>query len=114
MATNKLSNDEFLVKLKELFAASEQAGSVYLHQKRLTDKTDELLKEDGIENENGSYSVLFRATDGKSDKKVRQKISTVVVPGDLEKFWEGYTEAVKSGMGGLRKKDKKKKSKKKA
>lgn len=58
--------------------------------------------------------MLFRATDGKSDKTKKQKLSTVVESSDLDSFWVKYTEVVKSGMGGLRKKDKKKKRAKKA
>lgn len=61
---------------------------------------------------NENYSIIFRATDGEKDKKKRRKISTVVDPKNLDQFWQKYTEVVKGGMGGLRKKDKKKKSKK--
>lgn len=57
------------------------------------------------------YKILLRATDGKSDKNERTKISTHVDPESLPEFWLKYTEVVKAGMTGLRKKDKKKKSK---
>jgi signal recognition particle subunit SRP14 len=67
------------------------------------DTFDEADEQDKI------YSVLFRATDGDSDKKKKIKLSTVVAPQDLDNFWISYTEVVKTGMSGLRKKEKKKK-----
>lgn len=76
-----------------------------------------MVPEEVVENENsGPYSLLFRATDGKTDKSKRIKISTVVDPQSLEEFWGLYTDCIKSGMSGLKKKDKKKqkKDKKKA
>ena len=50
------------------------------------------------------YAILFKATDGLSDKKKRVKISTVVDADELTKFWMSYTELMKIGMSGLRKK----------
>jgi signal recognition particle subunit SRP14 len=58
------------------------------------------------------YAILFKATDGLSDKKKRVKISTVVDADELTKFWMSYTELMKIGMSGLRKKEKKRKPKK--
>jgi Signal recognition particle 14kD protein len=73
-----------------------------------------VVPEEVVENENaGPYSLLFRATDGKTDKSKRVKISTVVDPQSLEQFWSLYTECVKTGMSGLRKKEKKKQKKEK-
>lgn len=61
---------------------------------------------------NGSdCDVLFRATDGSGDKKAKVKVSTVVQSSSLDDFWLKYTDVVKAGMGGLRKKDKKDKKK---
>jgi len=62
-------------------------------------------------NTNTTHSLLFRATDGNSDKKKKVKITTVVSASDIEDFWAKYTEVVKGGMTGLKKKDKKKKQK---
>ncbi|KAL9116351.1 MAG: hypothetical protein Q9187_007125, partial [Circinaria calcarea] len=60
--------------------------------------------------------VLIRATDGRSgeDRKDRIKISTVVAPEDLERFYIRYAEVCKSGMQGLKKRDKSKRKKAKA
>lgn len=60
--------------------------------------------------EQKTYPLLFRVTNGKADKSVKEKYTTVVAPEDLDTFWKNYAEAVKSGVAGLKKKDKKKKS----
>lgn len=57
------------------------------------------------------YPLLFRATNGHSDKKKKVKFTTVVTTDDIDEFWVQYTEVVKTGMTGLKKKDKKKKQK---
>lgn len=59
------------------------------------------------------YPLLFRATNGNSDKTKKIKFTTVVNVQDLDSFWVQYTEVVKAGMSGLKKKDKKKKQKQK-
>lgn len=70
--------------------------------------------DEGLDKEDQEYKVLFRATDGNKDKSQRSKISTQVQASDLVEFWAKYSEVVKSGMSGLRKKDKKKKTKTKS
>lgn len=57
--------------------------------------------------------VLIRATDGKSgeNRKKRIKISTIVEPENLERFYARYAEVCKSGMQGLKKRDKSKRKK---
>ena len=57
------------------------------------------------------YPILIRITDGNSDKSKKVKVSTVVQPEELSKFWFKYANVVKSGISGLKKKDKKKKKK---
>lgn len=70
---------------------------------------------DGVTGERTeTNSLLFRATDGNADKRKKVKFSTVVAAEDIEGFWTKYTEVVRSGMVGLRKKEKKKKLKNKA
>ncbi|VVT56248.1 uncharacterized protein SAPINGB_P004914 [Magnusiomyces paraingens] len=104
----RLPNDEYLEKLAKTLKAAETKGSVFLTQKRYSPK-------DGVTNEvPDTNALLFRATDGNSDKKKKVKFSTVVKAEDLEAFWVKYTEVIKAGMVGLRKKDKKKKAKSKA
>lgn len=58
------------------------------------------------------FGILFRAHHGNSDKTKRTKITTVVDSSDLEEFWQKYTDVVKTGMTGLKKKDKKRQKKK--
>ena len=51
--------------------------------------------------------VLIRATNGKrkEERKDKIKISTVVQPEQLEAFYARYAETCKSGMTGLKKRD---------
>lgn len=60
--------------------------------------------------------LLIRATNGKGKEKRHEKIlfSTIVQPDEIEGFFTRYAEVCKGGMsGGLRKRDKKGKGKKK-
>ena len=58
----------------------------------------------------------MRATNGKmkEDKADKVKLSTVVMPDRLEGFYARYAEIWKAGMGGLRKRDRSGRKKKKA
>ena len=60
--------------------------------------------------------VLIRVTNGKNKDKRDEKIklSTVVEPGDLEVFYIRYADACKSGMQGLKKRDRSGRKKAKA
>ena len=51
--------------------------------------------------------VLIRATNGKSkeNKSDKIKLSTVVQPDDLETFFTKYADVCKTGMSGLKKRD---------
>lgn len=57
--------------------------------------------------------MLIRATNGKwkDEKKDKVKISTVVQPSELEGFYTRYAEVCKSGMSGLKKRDRSKRKK---
>ncbi|KAK9385623.1 signal recognition particle 14kD protein-domain-containing protein [Lipomyces mesembrius] len=114
-AKGRLSNDEFLSQLGELFKRQQGSGTVFLQQKRLTefdpvenrhnprpaDFTD-------IESHGKTYPLIFRASNGASDKSKKIKHSTVVEADKLEAFWKKYSDVVKGGVTGLKKKDKKK------
>jgi len=58
----------------------------------------------------------MRATNGKSKEKKQEKIklSTVVQPDALEAFYTRYADVCKSGMQGLRKRDRSGRKKSKA
>ena len=60
--------------------------------------------------------IIMRATNGKSkdDLKEKIKLSTIVQPDALEPFYARYVEVCKSGMHGLRKRDRSGRKKAKA
>ncbi|ONH68157.1 Signal recognition particle subunit SRP14 [Cyberlindnera fabianii] len=105
----------------------ETRSSVYITQKRYiehnevegTDKTElsqfstdePVLKKSKLSKSNKTYPILIRLTDGNSDKSKKQKISTVVQPDALSKFWKEYSSVIKSGVVGLKKTKKSKKKK---
>lgn len=60
------------------------------------------------------YPVLIRVTDGNKNKSAKIKISTIVSPEHLDAFWNEYTNILKTGFVGLKKKSKSKKKTKKA
>ncbi|PRT54723.1 Signal recognition particle protein [Wickerhamiella sorbophila] len=103
----RLDNERFLSTLAVLLKTSSEQGSVYLEQKRLIKTGPDTV----IDATDAPYPLLFRATDGAKTKAKRVKISTIVSPKDLDQFWQNYTDALKSGMAGLRRKDKKKQRK---
>ena len=61
-----------------------------------------------------TYSILIRVTDSNKEKSARVKLSTVVEPENLDAFWNKYTNVLKAGFVGLKKKSKSKKKTKKA
>ncbi|KAK9448158.1 signal recognition particle, SRP14 subunit [Limtongia smithiae] len=116
-AKGRLSNDEFLVQLTALFKKKAESGTVFLEQKRLTPY-------DAVENKHKpsptdlselqpsatatKHQLLFRATDGATDKTKKTKISTVVEADALDGFWTKYANTIRGEVTGLKKKDKKK------
>ncbi|CAL5866300.1 uncharacterized protein PFLUO_LOCUS507 [Penicillium psychrofluorescens] len=114
-----LSHDEFFSSLTDLLSKTSQKsrGSVYLTQKPMTD----------ADSSNAQPSILIRATDGNTNapnpksadksgkssrvtknKSTKVKMSTIVNPGDLEFFYARYAEVCKTGMAGLKKRDRSK------
>jgi len=124
MSKRHLSNDDFFLRLSELFDERRQKdhGSIYLTQKRLTygEDTDVDAPEPTVErsfpdlNPSKPLPIIIRATNGKSkehrDKKI--KLSTVVDPNALEAFFVKYAEVCKLGMSGLKKRDRSKQKEK--
>ncbi|GAA5921590.1 hypothetical protein JCM3775_003120 [Rhodotorula graminis] len=104
-----LSNDEFLTRLEQLFASRKDKGSVFLVQKRMTyepeaststaaapaagDDVDMDARPDDADRE---YPLLLRATDGKSNKDAKTKLSTVVLPANLDTFLERYSSLLRT------------------
>ncbi|KZF21865.1 signal recognition particle, SRP9/SRP14 subunit [Xylona heveae TC161] len=126
MASGHLSNDDFFIRLAELFDARRQKdhGSVYLTQKRLSHpsiasssssspaasaSSDHQLLETPV-------PILIRASDGKSksQRNEKTKLSTVVEPDSLDAFFTRYAEVCKGGMQALKKRDRSGRKKAKA
>ena len=95
---------------------------MHLTQKRITEPTTvpspSQLQDDPLWDTHPSQPVpiVVRASKNKSDKRAgtdrenrpKEKISTVVQPEHLDAFYVRYAEACKVGMGGLKKRDRKK------
>ncbi|GME79437.1 unnamed protein product [Ambrosiozyma monospora] len=124
----KLSNKEFLAQVETHLKKNGGKSSVYLTQKRLnsidetqidsTNTDDKLsskfdvidpLSSTKTEDTTKEYPLLLRFTDGTKNLK----LSTVVEFEELNKFWDDYSNVLKAGFVGLKKKTKKKSKKSK-
>ncbi|KAI1759999.1 signal recognition particle 14kD protein [Hypoxylon sp. FL1150] len=111
-----LENDEFFIKLTELFDArkGKDHGSIVLVQKRLS--YDQPLPEATSDtifpdlHPPRPMPVLIRATNakGKERRQDRIKLSTVVAPDSLPAFFEKYADVCKAGMTTLKPRDRSK------
>ncbi|KAG5724389.1 Signal recognition particle 14 kDa protein [Termitomyces sp. T112] len=98
-----VDNDTFLSHLTTLFNDTKEKGSIWLTHKRLHyDGTDAIMDDAGTSEESREYPCLLRLTDGG-----KNKFSTKVEPGQLEKFHAAYGSLLKASMTTLRKRDKK-------
>ncbi|KAF9495576.1 signal recognition particle, SRP9/SRP14 subunit [Pleurotus eryngii] len=98
-----VDNDTFLQRLNELFASSVKRGTIWLTHKRLTYEDGDIsMKAVDGSADTKEYPCLLRATNGDDIK-----FSTTVQPGELNKFYSAYGTLLKSSMGTLRKRDKK-------
>lgn len=116
----RLDNAEFLKQVEAILATNGGKSSVYLTQKRLsvdevagvTDLSTNVVQYNGEVQPNAStYPVLVRISlNGKvrKDKKDKLKLSTVVETAQLEGFWTDYSQVIKNGFIGLKRKEKKK------
>lgn len=120
---------QFFKEVTNLLAKNGSKSSIYLTQKRLSYTVDaeiegvapfsDLSKEvkpvlHEYNPDSKQYPILIRVTDGNKDKSARIKLSTVVEPENLDTFWNEYTNVMKAGFVGLKKKSKSKKKTKKA
>ncbi|KAH7369903.1 signal recognition particle 14kD protein-domain-containing protein [Rhexocercosporidium sp. MPI-PUGE-AT-0058] len=138
MSKGHLSNDDFFLRLSELFDDRRQKdhGSIYLTQKRSTgspnsahispasltaavtygEDTDVNSTETSTEapfpdqNLSKPLPIIIRASNGKSkaNRDKKVKLSTIVEVDDLEGFYAKYAEVCKLGMSGLKKRDRSK------
>ncbi|XP_003791754.1 signal recognition particle 14 kDa protein [Otolemur garnettii] len=102
-----LESEQFLTELTRLFQKCRTSGSVYITLKKYDGRTKPLPKKGTVEGfEPADNKCLLRATDGK------KKISTVVSSKEVNKFQMAYSNLLRANMDGLKKRDKKSKSKK--
>jgi len=135
MATH-LSHEEFFSSLSSLLSvvSNKSQGSVYLTQKQLPASaaaSSPLLQEQELGQSSPESqpvpSILIRATDGRTGNpnpknskskenapKSKIKISTVVASTQLGTFYTRYVEVCKTGMTGMKKRDRSAKKKGKA
>lgn len=128
MDTNNPVLIQFFKQVSEFLTKNNGKSSIYLTQKRFSYDIDSEIEgtepfEDlpnGVEpllhqkttQNSKKYPILIRITDGNIDKSKKIKLSTVVEPDQLDSFWNEYTNILKSGFIGLKKKSKSKSKKK--
>ncbi|NWS19644.1 SRP14 protein, partial [Pachyramphus minor] len=97
---------QFLTELTRLFQKCRTSGSVFITLKKYDGRTKPVPRKGHVESfEPADNKCLLRATDGK------KKISTVVSDNfELERL--AYSNLLRANMDGLKKKDKKSKTKK--
>ncbi|XP_069773208.1 signal recognition particle 14 kDa protein isoform X1 [Narcine bancroftii] len=97
----------FLTELTRLFQKCRTSGSIYLTMKKYDGRTKPVPRKGNPDNfEPADNKCLLRATDGK------KKISTVISSKEVNRFQMAYSNLLRAHMDGLKKKDKKNKSKK--
>ncbi|XP_057636117.1 signal recognition particle 14 kDa protein [Chionomys nivalis] len=102
-----LESEQFLTELTRLFQKCRSSGSVYITLKKYDGRTKPTPRKSSVEAlEPAENKCLLRATDGK------RKISTVVSSKEVNKFQMAYSNLLRANMDGLKKRDKKSKSKK--
>ncbi|WLF80484.1 hypothetical protein PVL30_004266 [Lodderomyces elongisporus] len=138
----RLDNSQFLKQLNDLVVKNQGKSSIYLTQKRLStpdftttttaskssnthdykvpnDLPTNVIESNSreeIPHNDETYPILIRiamnSADNKKLKKEKVKLSTVVEIAQLNQFWTEYIQVIKNGFVGLKKKEKKNKSKK--
>ncbi|XP_066133233.1 signal recognition particle 14 kDa protein isoform X3 [Saccopteryx bilineata] len=108
-----LESEQFLTELTRLFQKCRLSGSVFITLKKWCifdaddGRTKPIPRKGSVEGfEPSDNKCLLRATDGK------KKISTVVSSKEVNKFQMAYSNLLRANMDGLKKRDKKSKSKK--
>ncbi|XP_012372632.1 signal recognition particle 14 kDa protein-like [Octodon degus] len=102
-----LESKQFVTELTSLFPKCQTSGSVFITLKKYDGRTRSIPKKGSVEGfEPADNKCLLRATDGK------RKISTVVSSTEVSKFQMAYSSLLRANMDGLKKRDKKNKSKK--
>uniref|UniRef100_A0A2K5LKA7 Signal recognition particle 14 kDa protein n=1 Tax=Cercocebus atys TaxID=9531 RepID=A0A2K5LKA7_CERAT len=101
-----LESEQFLMELTRLFQKCRTSGSVYVTLKKYDGRTKPIPKKGTVEGfEPADNKCLLRATDGK------KKISTVVSSKEVSKFQMAHSNLLRANTDGLKKRDKKNKTK---
>ncbi|XP_036164605.1 signal recognition particle 14 kDa protein-like [Myotis myotis] len=102
-----LESEQFLAEPTRLFQECRLSGSVFVTLKKYDGQTKPIPRKVSVEGfEPSENKCLLRATDGE------KKISTVVSSKEVNKFQMAYSDLLRANMDGLKKRDKKSKSKK--
>ncbi|XP_012372009.1 signal recognition particle 14 kDa protein-like [Octodon degus] len=102
-----LESEQFLSELTRLFPKCRASGRVFITLKKCDGRTRSIPKKGSVEGcEPADNKCLLIATDGK------KKVSTVVSSKEANKFQMAYSSLLRAKMDGLKKRDKKNKSKK--
>ncbi|XP_066282924.1 signal recognition particle 14 kDa protein-like [Branchiostoma lanceolatum] len=105
-----LENEAFLSELTRLFQKSRTAGAVYITMKQyngqIKPESTKPKPKTEVVTEPVEHMCLIRATRG------NKKIDTVIKAKDINKFQMAYSNIIKANMDGLKKRDRKAKSKK--
>ncbi|KAI6377140.1 hypothetical protein MCOR25_002637 [Pyricularia grisea] len=110
----RVTNEEFFIKLAELFAArkGDDHGQIHLTQKRLShDIAPQSSDPDADLHPEKPLPIVVRASNGKGRgaKKEKLSLATTVDPEGLDAFYARYAEVCKAGMVALKPRDKSKK-----
>ncbi|XP_012372919.1 signal recognition particle 14 kDa protein-like [Octodon degus] len=102
-----LESKQFLTELTRLFQKCRVPDSVFITLKKYDGQTRAIPKKGSVEGcEPADNNCVLRAKDGK------KKISTVGSSTEASKFQMAYSNLLRANMDGLKKRDKKNKSKK--
>ncbi|XP_043554111.1 signal recognition particle 14 kDa protein isoform X1 [Chiloscyllium plagiosum] len=102
-----LGQYKFLTELTRLFQKCRTTGSIYLTMKKYDGRTKPVPRKGNPDTfDPADNKCLLRATDGK------KKISTVISSKEVNRFQMAYSNLLRAHMDGLKKKDKRSKSKK--
>ncbi|XP_072342242.1 signal recognition particle 14 kDa protein [Scyliorhinus torazame] len=102
-----LESDSFLTELTRLFQKCRNSGSIYLTMKKYDGRTKPVPRKGNPDTfDPADNKCLLRATDGK------KKISFQISSKEVNRFQMAYSNLLRAHMDGLKKKDKKSKSKK--
>uniref|UniRef100_A0A452VP26 Signal recognition particle 14 kDa protein n=2 Tax=Ursus TaxID=9639 RepID=A0A452VP26_URSMA len=100
-----LEREQFLMELTRLSQKCLLSSNLFITPKKYDGRTKPVPRKGNIEGFEPSDKCLFRTTDG-------NKISTVASSQEVNKFQMAHSNLLRANMDGLKKRDKKSKSRK--